>query len=279
MMTFCNGHGINFFEQETMERLYSYRSLQGLAKFLIVLISFGIIVSLVSISFELMQIQLIEELINGADITQEQLAASDSRKELIVFSEIALNLITSFVFLRWVYVSATNAQSFSDRMMTHSPGWCVGWFFIPFLNLVRPFQAMTEIWQVSEVQPGERWRDAPTPPILGFWWALWILGAILVQVSNYFTGGAEAAAEFQVADWASIAASVERIVLDIVVIVMIHRLVGIQEQRSRMTEISGDLARCPACGETIDPGSRVCPMCGKDLPGSQGNEVRFENWE
>ena len=34
-----------------------------------------------------------------------------------------------------------------------TPGWSVGWFFVPIMNPWKPFQAMREIWQAS-AEPG-----------------------------------------------------------------------------------------------------------------------------
>ena len=65
--------------------------------------------------------------------------------------------------------------------MEFTPGWSVGYYFIPILNLYKPFRAMKEIWQVSHNPVS--WKSDETVPILNGWWALWILSGILGQLS------------------------------------------------------------------------------------------------
>ena len=64
-----------------------------------------------------------------------------------------------------------------------SPGWAVGWWFIPFMNCFRPYQVMNEIWKSSH--PNNKYTpglpSAGTYKIdigsnlIGWWWALWIV--------------------------------------------------------------------------------------------------------
>jgi hypothetical protein len=80
---------------------------------------------------------------------------------------------------RWIYRASVNAHAITDEM-TISPGWSVGWYFIPFANLVKPFHAMREIWQASHESDGSYEERVP---ILGWWWGLWIVTNILANVS------------------------------------------------------------------------------------------------
>ena len=48
-----------------------------------------------------------------------------------------------------------------------SPGWSVGWWFIPALNLLRPYQVIKEIWRGSYPNTGADRQPAPLslPPL------------------------------------------------------------------------------------------------------------------
>ena len=85
---------------------------------------------------------------------------------------------------RWIYVASWNAHQLSSDMSI-SPGWAVGWFFIPIANLFKPYQAMKECWMASHNQ----WDSysEPPPPLLGWWWGLWIATNILSNVSMRLT--------------------------------------------------------------------------------------------
>jgi hypothetical protein len=90
-------------------------------------------------------------------------------------------LITCLVLVgRWIYRASANAHLFSDGM-TISPGWAVGWYFIPFANLVKPYQAMKESWLASHY--GSDWGAGEAPVVIRWWWLLWIVTNILSNVS------------------------------------------------------------------------------------------------
>ena len=54
-----------------------------------------------------------------------------------------------------------------------TPGWAVGWYFVPIANLWKPYQAMKEIWRASK-NPGN-WQAETTSGFLGWWWFWWII--------------------------------------------------------------------------------------------------------
>lgn len=92
-----------------------------------------------------------------------------------------LGFVASVIVVgRWIYRASANAHAISDQM-TISPGWAVGSYFIPILNLFRPFQAMREIWLASHFRGN--WHGEPSPTLLVVWWGLWIVTNMLGWVA------------------------------------------------------------------------------------------------
>lgn len=90
-------------------------------------------------------------------------------------------LLASVVLVgMWIYRASANAHSLSDEM-TISPGWAVGWYFIPIALLFKPYQAMREIWMASHFRGN--WHGEPNPPLLTPWWGLWIVVNIIDNVT------------------------------------------------------------------------------------------------
>jgi len=89
-------------------------------------------------------------------------------------------LTAYFVVGRWIYRASANAHAITDEMII-SPGWAVGWYFVPFANLVKPFQAMKEIWLASH-RAGAGYEPRGSA-ILGWWWGLWLLSNMLGNAS------------------------------------------------------------------------------------------------
>lgn len=61
---------------------------------------------------------------------------------------------------------------------TFSPASMVWWHFVPFLNLVRPYQAVKAVWECSA--PEHASRLALRSNVLSWWWAAW-LGNLLAS--------------------------------------------------------------------------------------------------
>jgi hypothetical protein len=81
---------------------------------------------------------------------------------------------------RWTYRVNANAHALS-KDLTITPGWAVGWHFVPIANLFKPFQAMKEAWLASHYRGA--WHGEPASALLGWWWGLWIVTNILSNVS------------------------------------------------------------------------------------------------
>ena len=68
--------------------------------------------------------------------------------------------------------------------MTFTPGWCAGWFFVPIMNLFRPYQAVKEIYQASDPECGPHDWQGRGAGLVGLWWALWIISNILDSIES-----------------------------------------------------------------------------------------------
>jgi hypothetical protein len=84
--------------------------------------------------------------------------------------------VTAVVTLRWIYLANANARALGAEDMMVSPGWAVGWFFVPLMNLVMPFVMMRELWKASARPKDWQMESAPAPILL--WWILWIASGI-----------------------------------------------------------------------------------------------------
>lgn len=98
----------------------------------------------------------------------------------------------------------------------------------PFANLVKPYHVMKEIWQVSS-NP-QRWASEGTSPVLGFWWAFWLLTNFCSQIQIRVALKAESMDALKISTVAGIAAGLFDIALHLTVFLLIFKI--IQMQRS-----------------------------------------------
>ena len=100
--------------------------------------------------------------------------------DYVALADLLLFLVTGIVVLRWIYRASVNAHAAAPGL-TITPGWAVGWYFVPIANLWKPFQAMKEIWLGSHF--GANREGGYTSDLLSWWWGLYILDYIIANVS------------------------------------------------------------------------------------------------
>ena len=103
-----------------------------------------------------------------------------------------LSLVLSIIFVgMWIHRAHANLFAAGLSELEYSPGWSVGWFFVPFLNLFKPYDAMRELWHATLRDTVDRF-DAPGPTELKTWWGLWLAGNIASNVSQRLQASADA---------------------------------------------------------------------------------------
>lgn len=106
---------------------------------------------------------------------EETLLTSDIANSVVGLVHLPLAVFIGITFLRWIYRANKNLHILSSVPMAFSPGWSIGWYFIPIANFFKPYQAMKEIWLVAH-RGGEKSIE-----ILGLWWFLWLVSISLAR--------------------------------------------------------------------------------------------------
>lgn len=130
--------------------------------------------------------------------TVEDLGIVDQVNQIAAIPMLLVNLVTIVLVARWIYRVNKNAHTLSNGM-TMTPGWNVGFFFVPFANLWKPFEGIRQAWRAS-VAPHDPY-DAPVPGWLTFWWLGWILSSILGNVSFRLSLRAETLDQLLAVQW------------------------------------------------------------------------------
>jgi hypothetical protein len=97
-------------------------------------------------------------------------------------------LVAMIFWLIWVYRTYRNLPALGAHGLLATPGWAVGYYFIPIVHLFRPFQVMREAWRASDPHypGGTAWRERPVAPTVNAWWALYVASILLAIVSVVF---------------------------------------------------------------------------------------------
>ena len=93
-------------------------------------------------------------------------------------TEVVATLVTGILFISWLYTAHHSARM--DRAaLRHGSGWAIGGWFVPVLNLWRPFQMVTDVRRGAT---GD--RDADVPRTQGWWWGTLLASYVLSLVSG-----------------------------------------------------------------------------------------------
>jgi hypothetical protein len=137
-------------------------------------------------------------------------------------------IVSGFLILRWIYVTNRNAHCFAEGLAV-SPGWNVGFFFVPIANLWKPFEGVRETWQASfDVA---NWSSVEVPTFMRWWWGCWLAVNILGNISFRLSMDAETTGPLLASNALDVLAAIISIPLALLLISLVRQL---SEAQARM---------------------------------------------
>lgn len=140
------------------------------------------IIAIISGYFE---IKLLESMQSGTSVSSSEADMNDLRQAIIGMTQFAAFILCVVVFLNWFRRAYGNLHRIAPHVPEHSEKTAVWSFFVPILNLFRPYTIMKEIWLKSQRQILERKEDFivnTSTALIGLWWALYLVSSF---VSNF----------------------------------------------------------------------------------------------
>jgi len=225
---------------ESQESRKVVRRLQGAASFFLLAY---VVVVFFSLAFIVLEIDLAERIGSGFDVTQGEIDANDDRRALIGLIQVLTGLVTFALYLRWLHKAHRNLRVLGATGLRFTPGWAVGWYFIPIAVLFRPFQAMSELWRASNPiagggAPGDEWRLLPPPSIVALWWIVVVLSAILGRFAAAAVANAYDVYTLASADYVALTASGLEIIMVLLTLVVVRSITGMQAESLRRAALS-----------------------------------------
>lgn len=144
--------------------------------------------TLLTLALAVWQYFLFQGFINDPlNIDLEKAELSDNLDRISGVIDITMKIVVIVLFIRWFRRAYYNLHMASPGQASYEEGWAAGAWFVPILNLFRPFQIMREIWVGTQRAIPHRIMDVAPVTIVGIWWALYlamnISGNILFRLS------------------------------------------------------------------------------------------------
>jgi hypothetical protein len=203
-----------------------FRNSGSLTRWLVILLWVNICFAAISGASGLIDVKLWLDFQAGIELTNEQADIHELRQQIIATLYFLENIPLVVVFCIWIYRANYNVRQLGAADMQFSPGWAVGWYFVPIMNLWKPYQVMKEIWQAS-ANPA-RWQDEPRGSILPLWWTFFLLSAAVSIVTIRFSMSAEAAPEMIAFGSVSVAGDVIEIGSSLIALVLVRQIYRMQ---------------------------------------------------
>jgi Domain of unknown function (DUF4328) len=217
--------------------------LGGRATLVSALLFVGAVVDVVAIGLTLAEIDLLNDVIAGRTVNPDDFIAMDGRMSAWAGVSGFVLIATVVAWCLWQHRGQSNLVALDRKCLEYTPGWAVGWWFVPIANLWKPFLTVRELWKASEpTLDGSRWHSLRTPMVLGWWWGVWIGGGLLplwwLVTSDHTT-----ASGLRSGDIASVAGGVTSIVSAFLAIAIVRHVT--RRQSALAALVSDDISIPP----------------------------------
>lgn len=170
-----------------------------------------------------LEYRLLQNVANEVEVSDLSLSANDLRELVIGLVNSTAYIVSVVLFIMWFRRAYFNLHQVTGHL-SYSEGWAAGAWFVPFMNLYRPFQIMIELYNRSyhylhEDDPGHGYTVSTR--WVGWWWGLWITSGIVGQIVFRYSLHAKTIDTLMAADYLSIAATILDIPLAIVTVKVI----------------------------------------------------------
>jgi len=115
------------------------------------------------------------------DATTDDIDPAMLVQALVGLLLLIVELVIVVVFGIWIVRAHRNLPELGASELDVTPGWALGWFFVPIAFYWKPYQAMRTLLCAS--RNPQHWQAESVPWWLPGWWTLWILSNLLGQAA------------------------------------------------------------------------------------------------
>lgn len=157
------------------------RSPIGLGRAAVALLGLVIAVDLFAVYADLVLYDVTGDLMDGASAGAAAGRLDDANSLNTVAGGIQSGALIAcaVVYLCWFVRVRANAGVFAPDAQSMKPGWAIGGWFVPFVNLWYPRRITRDIWDASSPLGARR-----SYLLVNAWWTLWLLSLVGDRVGS-----------------------------------------------------------------------------------------------
>ena len=217
----------------------SYAPLGARAQWAVGLLVATTAVHVIAIISNVWEIVLIGRFLGG-DLDPAPLGSSDDRQAFVALLEFAVLVVCGITFIRWFSRAYRNSAALKPSPLHFKPGWAIGSWFVPILNLWRPKQMANEIWAATAAETSLA-EGPPAQPyqgtrLLTLWWIFWLVSGVFGNIVARRVFGGDTLEDIRDTDRLDIVALALEIVAAVLAILVVQRITD--RQIARAEELS-----------------------------------------
>jgi hypothetical protein len=185
-----------------------------------------------------LQYDLLQTVANGGEILTETATANDNREQIIAILYMIAFIVSAITFIQWFRRAYYNLH-LKVNHLSHTEGWAAGSWFVPVVNLYRPYQIMKEMYQETMellTKKGIGFNHTFSTNALGWWWTLWIISKIIGQFIFRYSLKAESIDELTVSTFASMIINIIGIPLALITVKVIKDYLDVEPLLSEIQD-------------------------------------------
>ena len=166
-----------------------YRALDRIANVAAVFVIANVVLDIFAVVTDVQMVGLLDRIKSGEAVTFEEADALDVRMFRIGLLQGLGVLIAGIPFVMWFRRAYRNLGALGVRLLRFKPGWAVGAWFVPIMNLARPKSIANDIWRATDPElPAdvERPPSSQVSKLLNLLWSAFIVSGILYSSGNRF---------------------------------------------------------------------------------------------
>ena len=207
------------------------------ALLLMIILTVLIIFDLLAILIDLFMIEVLYRIGQGWLVQPSELESYVGWLSGLAIVQLITFLFMLVVFFMWIHRVHRNLPALGARDLRFTPGWAIGWFFVPIMNLIRPYEVVREIYKASDpnadISDGCSWKNAYTSPVIGMWWILWLISSFVGYALLRISSGAETLIEFEIMCLVMLGSDMLSIVVFILLIIVVRSIDTRQKEKSK----------------------------------------------
>lgn len=207
------------------------------------LLGLSAVLAVVSLLLRAHEVLLLMQVAGGAEVSQTRAEIHDLATSGVAMLQFLLLLVTGLVFLGWFRRAHEHLPLLGAEDLRFSPGWAVGYWFIPILNLVRPYHVALEIWNASyratvTHDPSGVLSEDPRHEFLTTWWYLFVGMSLSSNFAARLSMGADNLADMTTASVGYLVSDVLTVFCAVAASKVVERIQNAQSDAASLVALS-----------------------------------------